>query len=65
MKKREEPKERKKKRICPYCEEEILAADLPFCQPCGVTLLYCTKCETAVVREAKVCPQCGGELEWK
>ncbi|UCC60359.1 MAG: zinc ribbon domain-containing protein [Dehalococcoidia bacterium] len=53
------------KRACPYCDGEITEAGFPFCKPCGVTLLYCVKCQTAVKREATVCPQCGGELEWK
>ena len=49
----------------PYCEQEILTAKFPYCQPCGVTLRYCVRCQIAVVREATTCPQCGGELEWK
>ena len=65
MKRSEEAKEKKGKRVCPYCEEEILMAGLPYCQPCGVTLRYCSRCQIAVVREAEACPQCGGELEWK
>jgi len=60
-----EDTKKEKKRVCPYCEGEIFAAGLPFCKPCGVTLLYCSKCDLAVTRDAKVCPQCGGELEWK
>ena len=61
----EDPKKKEKQRACPYCEGEILIAELPFCKPCGVTLRYCIRCQIAVVREAEVCPQCGGELEWK
>jgi hypothetical protein len=53
------------KRECPYCEGEILDAGNPFCKPCGVTLRYCSKCEVVVKREADVCPQCGGGLEWR
>ena len=64
MKRSEKPKE-EIKHLCPYCEEEILTAGFPFCQPCGVSLRYCVRCQIAVVREATVCPQCGGELEWK
>jgi RNA polymerase subunit RPABC4/transcription elongation factor Spt4 len=30
-----------------------------------VTLRYCARCQIAVVREATVCPHCGGELEWR
>ena len=65
MKRSEEPKEKERRPVCPYCEEEILMAEFPYCQPCGVSLRYCVKCQIVVVREATVCPQCGGELEWK
>ena len=62
MKRSEKPK---KGCFCPYCEEELAVSVPPSCQPCGVTLRYCVKCQIAVAREAKVCPQCGGKLEWK
>jgi hypothetical protein len=65
MKKSKEPKEKKGKCFCPYCEGEVTITILPYCQPCDVTLRYCAKCQIAVAREAEVCPQCGGELEWK
>ncbi len=65
MKRSEEPKEKERRRFCPYCEGEILIAEFPYCQPCGVTLRYCVRCQISVVREAEVCPQCGGELGWK
>ncbi len=65
MNRSEEPKEKKSTRTCPYCEGEILESGFPYCKPCGVTLRYCTRCEIMVVREATVCPQCGGELEWR
>ena len=54
-----------KKRTCPYCEGQIMDAKLPYCKPCDVMLLYCTRCGIAVKREANACPQCGGELKWK
>jgi hypothetical protein len=63
MKGSEESKELARKCSCPYCDEEIILAVLPYCQPCGVTLRYCSSCRIAVPREAKVCPQCGGKLE--
>ncbi len=62
MKRSEEPR---KSCFCPYCEEEVATPLPPYCQPCGVTLRYCVKCQIAVVREVEVCPQCGGKLEWK
>ena len=63
MKRSEELKKKKRGCFCPYCEEEIPAAGFPYCQPCGVTLHYCIKCQITVAKEAKVCPQCGDELE--
>ncbi len=65
MKGSKEPISVEKKCFCPYCEEEIMLAMLPYCQPCGVTLHYCRSCQIAVPREAEVCPQCGGKLEGK
>ena len=65
MKESKESKPEARRCFCPYCEEEIANSKFPYCQPCGVNLHYCGRCQIAVVREAKVCPQCGGELEWK
>jgi len=65
MRRNEEPREKEGKCFCPYCEEELVMAALPYCQPCDVTLRYCINCQIAVAREAEVCPQCGGKLEWK
>ncbi len=65
MKGSEEQKSKEGRCFCPYCEEELVIFALPYCQPCGVTLRYCIRCQIAVVREATVCPQCGGELGWK
>ena len=63
MKRNEEAKEKERKCFCPYCEEEISVTTFPFCQPCGVTLRYCSSCQIAVPREAKTCPQCGGKIQ--
>lgn len=65
MKKSNETKNKEGKCTCPYCKEEIAVSPPSFCQPCGVTLRYCVRCQIAVVREAKTCPNCGGELEWR
>jgi RNA polymerase subunit RPABC4/transcription elongation factor Spt4 len=65
MRKSKEPKKKEQSHTCPYCESEIVTAKPPYCQPCGVTLRYCVRCEIAVVREATVCPRCGSELEWR
>jgi len=65
MKKNEEPESKRTKCFCPYCDEELVLPLPPYCQPCRVTLRYCMSCHIAVKREATVCPQCGGKLEWK
>ncbi len=57
--------EKEEKPVCPYCEHETEPTKPPYCQPCGVTLLYCPKCRTAVARESTACPKCGGKLEWR
>ena len=31
--------------ICPCCDEEIMEANLPYCQACGINVLYCPKCQ--------------------
>jgi rRNA maturation endonuclease Nob1 len=58
-------KEKTAKYACPYCDAEVQNANYPFCKPCGVSLKYCSRCEIVVKREAEVCPECGGVLEWK
>ncbi len=35
---------------CPFCEEEMEAA-LPFCQACGVAVLYCVEVRDAGAEE--------------
>jgi len=65
MSRSEKTREKEGRCFCPYCEEQVVIAESPFCQPCGLLLRYCIKCQVAVVREATVCPECGGELEWK
>lgn len=64
-KKCEKPTKKAREHVCPYCEQAITVASFPYCQPCGVVLRYCVRCKVAVAREAEVCPQCGGALEWK
>ena len=65
MKGNKEPISIERKCFCPYCEEEVTLDMLPYCQPCGVTLLYCHNCQIAVPRESEVCPQCDSKLEGK
>ncbi len=51
--------------FCPYCDEEIMEADSPFCQACKLTMLFCPKCRKPVPRDSDVCPQCGAEIKGK
>jgi predicted RNA-binding Zn-ribbon protein involved in translation (DUF1610 family) len=58
-----EQKEKGEHFFCPYCDEEIMRADLPYCQACGVTIFYCPQCRKALPRDKKVCPHCGAEIK--
>jgi len=58
-----EQKEKSKHLFCPYCDEEIMKSDLPYCQVCGVTIFYCPKCRKPLNRDNKVCPYCGADIE--
>lgn len=49
--------------FCPYCEEEIISASLPYCQACKITVFYCPQCRQAVPRDKRVCPHCGTEIK--
>ena len=57
-----EEKAKEKRLFCPYCDEEIRAADFPFCQACKITVFYCPKCRQPVPRDNKVCLHCGAEI---
>jgi len=56
-------KTKKRELFCPYCDEEIVKAGLPYCQSCGVTIFYCPKCRQPVARDKRVCPHCGAEIK--
>ena len=58
----EKHKPEKEHCFCPYCDEEIIKMDLPYCQACGVTVFYCPECRKPVSRDNKVCPECGAEI---
>jgi predicted amidophosphoribosyltransferase len=49
--------------FCPYCDEEMLQAGLPYCQVCQITILYCPSCRTPLPRDKRVCPNCGAEIK--
>ena len=60
---KKEKKAKEKRCLCPYCEEELIAASLPYCKPCGIVFCRCIKCRLTVLdKKAKNCPKCGGPL---
>jgi predicted RNA-binding Zn-ribbon protein involved in translation (DUF1610 family) len=65
MAKQSVKKTAKKALHCPYCDEEIMKAEFPYCQGCGVTIFYCPKCRQPVARDKKICPHCGAEIRVK
>ncbi len=48
---------------CPYCDEDVKNAKLPFCKPCGVSLPSCASCHEVVPKDATTCPYCGAKLK--
>jgi hypothetical protein len=49
--------------LCPYCEQEILVASMPFCQACSIVFCQCLECKVTILdRDATVCPKCGAKL---
>ncbi len=53
---------KKERLFCPYCDNELVSADFPYCDTCQVTIFYCPKCKKAVPRDKKVCPNCGASI---
>ena len=58
-----EQKAKGKHLFCPYCDEEIMNADLPYCQACQITIFYCPECQEPLPRDIRVCPKCGAEIK--
>jgi predicted amidophosphoribosyltransferase len=56
-------KKKKEHLCCPYCDEEMMEANFPYCQACQVTVFYCPRCRQPLPRENKVCPHCGAEIK--
>lgn len=48
---------------CPFCNAELVAKKLPFCQACQVTILYCADCGKPLPKNRKTCPSCGGKVK--
>ncbi len=58
-----EKKEKDRHLFCPYCDEEIMVADFPYCQSCRVIIFYCPGCREPLSRDKKLCPHCGAEIK--
>jgi hypothetical protein len=62
--KKEKKTEQQEKCFCPYCEEELIIANFPYCKPCGIVFSRCLKCNITVLdKDAVVCPNCGEPLK--
>ena len=48
---------------CPYCDEELEAAPMPFCEECGKEIKVCKSCGCALAQVQNVCPSCGVSQE--
>ena len=46
---------------CPFCDAELMAQNLPVCQVCQVTIIYCEECGKPIPKNRKTCPTCGGK----
>jgi predicted amidophosphoribosyltransferase len=52
----------KKAHICPFCDAEIAEAAFPYCEACGLKVLYCPGCGATVPRDREECPECGTSM---
>jgi predicted amidophosphoribosyltransferase len=63
MKKSVSKTEKNSQLWCPYCDEEIMNSNLPYCQACKVALFYCPGCKQPVPRRMATCPNCGARIK--
>ncbi len=57
--------DRKTEEWCPFCEDELVRSQMPYCQPCKLTEFNCPECGRAVAREEDICPHCGFNIKKK
>jgi hypothetical protein len=48
---------------CPFCDAELMAANLPVCGACHVVVLYCPECKKPLPKNRKTCPSCGAKIK--
>ena len=56
-------KEEAKQECCPDCGKEMIKADLPYCQACGIIDSCCPTCRELLPSTRKVCPHCGADIQ--
>ncbi|MFA5317801.1 MAG: Fe-S cluster assembly scaffold protein NifU [Dehalococcoidales bacterium] len=54
-----------KAHACPFCDGEVMEADLPYCKACGVKVLLCPNCKQPVGKDVSQCPKCGASISLK
>jgi predicted amidophosphoribosyltransferase len=57
--------EKKEQQWCPYCEDDLVKSQLPYCQPCKLDTFYCPSCGKPVPRLKRICPACGASMKPK
>ncbi len=55
-------KKQKQKCICPFCENELRASELPFCKKCNKKFISCPKCKKLIPENSENCPSCGEKI---
>jgi Zn-finger nucleic acid-binding protein len=50
------------RQYCPNCNEELTAADFPFCSACAAEINFCPRCQRPLHIDADLCPCCGVNL---
>ena len=49
--------------VCPYCDEEIILSDAPWCQACKIVFQRCDICGITILeKDLTTCPECGAPL---
>jgi hypothetical protein len=52
-----------KQECCPDCGKDLIKADLPYCQACGIIDSCCPQCRESLPGSRKVCPHCGADIQ--
>jgi transcription elongation factor Elf1 len=47
---------------CPFCNAELVSMNLPVCQACKVTIVYCADCGEPLSKGKQTCPNCGSKV---